>query len=198
MSDEAAAAPPARGRRRWIVGGLVLLVAVVLAVGLMNRGTPATPVPLVPEHQRAPAPEIALPVLQAGAGVGPAGAEVSLSDLRGRVVVLNVWASWCGECIDEVPVLERVGERYDPGRVVMLGLNSEDGIAHARRFLADHPFTYPSLRDPGAGSAKALGMWAYPATYIIDADGRVAATHVGAVEEAGQLEDPVDRLLSEG
>ncbi len=197
MTDDPA--PRRRGRRgRWLAAAVVLIAAVALAVGLMNRDTPATPVPLIAAADRDAAPQITLPVLQAAQGIGPEGADVSLADLRGRVVVVNVWAWWCAECRDEVPVLGKVSERYDPQEVVVLGINSEDRLADARRFLVDYPFPYPSLRDPKETSAKALGMWAYPGTFIIDAGGRVAATHVGAVTRPGQITATVDRLLADG
>lgn len=178
--------------------GAVVAVAAILAVGLMNRDADLPPLALIPAAEREAAPDVALPVLQAAQGVGPEGADVRLADLRGRVVVLNVWAWWCAECRDEVPVLARVSERYDPARVLVLGLNSEDRPADARRFLADYPFPYPSLRDAGDTSAKALGMWAYPATFIIDSRGRVAGSQVGAVERSGQLTEPIDLLLAGG
>lgn len=191
-------APRRRRRWPWFAAGAGVLVAVILAVGLANRDTPAEPVALVPAGERAAAPDIRLPVLQAADGVGPAGAEVALSSLRGRVLVVNVWAWWCKECRDEVPVLQDVSEEYDAAAVTVLGINSEDRLADARRFLVDYPTTYPSLRDPGPDSAKAFGMWAYPGTFIIDAEGRVAATHVGAVAEPGQITATVDRLLDAG
>lgn len=188
---------PRRRWGRWLAVLAVALVAVILGIGLMNREAPAPPVPLIPAAEREAAPDIRLPVLQAAHGVGPEGAEVSLADLRGRIVVVNVWAWWCAECREEVPELADLSGRYDPDEVLVLGLNSEDRPADARRFLADFPFPYPSLRDAGPASAKALGMWAYPATFVLDRDGRIAASQVGAIEEAGQLQDPIDALLRE-
>ena len=180
------------------MAAVAVLIAVMLAVGLANRDTPAEPMALVPAGERAAAPDIRLPVLQAADGVGPVGTDVALSELRGRVLVVNVWAWWCLECREEVPVLQDVSDEYDPAAVTVLGINSEDRLADARKFLVDFPTTYPSLRDPGPDSAKALGMWAYPGTFIIDARGRVAATHVGAVAEPGQITAAVDELLAAG
>jgi cytochrome c biogenesis protein CcmG, thiol:disulfide interchange protein DsbE len=192
---------PAAPRRRvpWarIVASVVVLgAAAAIAIGLANRGEGLAVVPVTPAADRPPAPEVALPVLQAGAGVGPEGATVALKDLRGRVVVVNFWAWWCFPCRNEVPVLQRASESYDPEQVLFLGINSEDAQADAQRFLREHPFSYPSLRDPGTDTARAFGIFGYPSTVVIDRQGRVAARYSGEVKEPRQLTEPIDEVLT--
>lgn len=70
--------------------------------------------------------------------------------------------------------------------------------ADARRFLREHPFDYPSLRDASPAAARAFRIHGYPATLILDRRGRIAASYAGAVEDVAQLTDPVDRILAEG
>jgi thiol-disulfide isomerase/thioredoxin len=194
---------PATGDRRRIpwariaISVLVLGAAAAIAIGLANRGSPVAVAPPAPAAERAPAPDLTLPVLQGGPGVAPPGAEQSIADLRGRVVVVNFWAWWCFPCRAEVPVLDEAARSYDPDRVLFLGINSEDSLADARRFLREHPFSYPSLRAPGAGAARAFGLLGYPTTVVVDAQGRIASRYSGAVEDARQLTAPIDELLAE-
>ncbi|MEQ9093164.1 MAG: TlpA disulfide reductase family protein, partial [Miltoncostaeaceae bacterium] len=170
-----------------------------IAIGLAQRdSTPLAVAPVTPIGQRPLAADIELPVFQAGDGIGPEGSTLALADLRGRVVVVNLWAYWCGPCREEVPELQDLADAYDPGRVLVLGLNSEDVEGDARRFLADYPFDYPSVRDPGSDSARALEILGYPSTLIIDTQGRVATRFSGAIEDERQLVPAVDQVLGEG
>ena len=212
MTGEEAAPPPvpddgggqpATGRRRrfpWArvaVATVVLGTVAALVIGLANRGGTAPVAQVVAPAERAGAPDITLPILQAAQGVGPEGADLRLADLRGRVVVLNFWAWWCFPCREEVPVLDAAAARYDPERVLFLGVNAEDDEADARRFLREHPFAYPSVRDPTPDAARAFGNHGYPTTLIVDPDGRVAARYPGAVEDERQLTEPIDEVLAE-
>jgi cytochrome c biogenesis protein CcmG/thiol:disulfide interchange protein DsbE len=202
MSDGEAPAPR-QGRRRipWgriALSVLVLGVAAAIAIGLANRDAPVAVAPLTAPADRSAAPAVTLPVLQATQGIGPEGSKLALDELRGRVVVVNFWAWWCAPCREEVPVLQRASEGYDPEQVLFLGINSEDVEADARRFLRDYPFSYPSVRDSGPGTAQAFGIYGYPSTLVIDAEGRVAARYSGAVEDPRQLTEPIDTLLAEG
>jgi cytochrome c biogenesis protein CcmG, thiol:disulfide interchange protein DsbE len=199
--DESAPPPPRRRRIPWariVVSVVVLGAAAAIAIGLANRDAPVAVAPLTAPADRRPAPDITLPVLQAAAGVGPDGAPFALERSRGRVVVVNFWAWWCAPCREEIPVLQRASDEYDPEQVLFLGINSEDIEADARRFLRAYPFSYPSLRDSGPDTARAFEIYGYPSTLVIDAEGRVATSYSGAVEDPRQLTEPIDRLLSEG
>jgi thiol-disulfide isomerase/thioredoxin len=115
------------------------------------------------------------------------GQPLDLADYRGRVVVLNSWASWCAPCRDEVPALVSLAASADPGTVAIVGLNVDDDPTAARAFAKEFAMPYPSIVDstgtilptiPGVPPA------ALPSTVIIDAEGRIAARIVGPVDGA--------------
>ena len=193
------------GRRRALLIGAsaaaALLVVVLLAVGLMNRGVESTIQDALAEGERPDAPGLVLPVLHPGDGVGPEGADFDLERLRGSVVVLNFWASWCEPCEIEAPILEGVARGYR-GRadadVVVLGVDVEDLSRDARAFLARHEVSYPNLRDGGDRSKRRFQVRGLPETFVIDPQGRIAVKHVGQLTSAEQLTNPIEQLLAEG
>src|SRR5690606_17496143 len=95
----------------------------------------------------ADAPEFTLPVLVSGPGLPPVGEELTLTSLRGKVVVLNMWASWCDPCRDEAPILESVWNRYRDRGVVVLGANVRDLEGKALEFHETYGMSFPSVRD---------------------------------------------------
>ena len=197
-------ASPDEGRGGWdrrrtvgaiVAGVLVLGVVALLVVGLVNRDIGTSIQDALAEGERPAAPDITLPVLVAGDGVGPVRSEVSLKDLRGTTVVLNFWASWCGPCATEAPVLEEVAERYRPRTdVVILGVDVEDLRGDALAFVADHKVTYPSLRDGEDEARQAFQVPALPETFIIDPEGRIALKIAGAVTDPEQLTTPIAQI----
>lgn len=200
-------APPQGGwdRRRTIaavVGGVVVLgVIALLVVGLVNKDQIGTSIQdALAAGERPDAPALALPVLVAADGIGPAGSEVSLDDLRGRTVVLNFWASWCPPCEAESPVLEEVARRYRQrgDEVVVLGVDVQDLRGNALGFIEDNGLTYPSLRDGGDDAMNDYQVPALPESFVIDPQGRIALKVRGAVEDPGQLTTAIDQVLAEG
>src|SRR5690242_583088 len=96
--------------------------------------------------------------------VDVAGFRTILVSLRGKPVVVNVWASWCGPCIKEAPGLAQLARTYG-GRVTFVGIDSQDlTIAAARRFILKYGWTYPSLFDPDGSLERALGYIGQPVT----------------------------------
>ena len=96
--------------------------------------------------------------------------------------MVNVWASWCAPCRTEMPLLQRAAETYR-GRVVVLGVASKDDPAVARTFLSDHGLTYPNVFDTSGDIRVALGLTAFPTTYVFGADGALRSTVAGGISE---------------
>jgi cytochrome c biogenesis protein CcmG/thiol:disulfide interchange protein DsbE len=102
------------------------------------------------------------------------GKQVTLASFRGRVLVLNFWASWCPPCVEETPALNALSKVFPPSRVTVLGISiDEDPVAY-RTFLNRYRITYPTGRDPSQAIMHRFGTVQIPETYIIDANGRVA------------------------
>jgi peroxiredoxin len=121
------------------------------------------------------APNFELPTL--------AGERVSLANLRGRIVVVNFWATWCPPCVDEMPSLERLHRALGREGLVVLGVSADEDEAALRAFVAKAGITFPILRDPGGRSAAALyRTTGYPETFVVDAKGVLHESFVGPAE----------------
>lgn len=110
---------------------------------------------------------------------------------RGRPVVVNIWASWCAPCRTEMPLLQQAADNYTPD-VVILGVASNDDPREARAFLDEFGLTYPNVFDESGDIRVALGLTAYPTTYLFDRDGTIAARVDGGISEqrlAALIED---------
>lgn len=190
--DPDGAPPPPRDRRTvlWaaLTVALIGLVAVLLIVGLTNRGVSTTIDDAIARGERAEAPEFTLPLLVPGAPLtAPEGTEVSLSDLRGRPVVLNIWASWCDPCKDEAPVIRDIATDYAPQGVVVLGLNVRDLSGKGRAFAQRYGLTFPSVRDGEGRVQNRFGATGVPETFVIDREGRVALALRGPLVDRGRF-----------
>lgn len=116
------------------------------------------------------------------AGADLNGERRDLAELRGQVVLVNFWASWCPPCEDEIPVLVRAQERYAGRDLAILGVNSQDRLGSARRAAeqwgAD---AYPNLRDDDGTVAVDWGVVGLPETFVIAPDGTILERHKGPV-----------------
>ena len=184
-------------RRRLPILLGVALVA-VLVVGVLQAGGPA--------GEKAPrfdlqaalgdlrgAPE-PLAALHAQAGdLLDDGFEDRLKALRGRPVVVNKWASWCGPCRSEFPVFQRLSTRLGK-QVAFLGLNSMDNRADAGEFMGRFPVPYPSYVDPRGNLAAGNGFGKYfPTTVFFDARGKRAYVRQGEYRTVADLQADIDR-----
>jgi cytochrome c biogenesis protein CcmG, thiol:disulfide interchange protein DsbE len=109
-----------------------------------------------------------------------AGKSQHLSDLKGKVVVLNFWATWCPPCIEETPSLNRLQKYIDSRGAMVLGVSvDEDGAAY-EKFLKDQSVIFPTYRDATKKSAADYGTSIYPETYVIDRHGKITRKFIGA------------------
>lgn len=121
--------------------------------------------------------------------------EISLQDLRGKVVVLNFWASWCVTCKDEAVELEEAWQYYD-GEVVFIGVDYVDTEPEARGYLERYAITYPNGPDMGTKISQAFRIQGVPETYFLDQDGVVQHVQLGPFRSTQQIIDIVDSLLA--
>jgi peroxiredoxin len=139
----------------------ILIVAACLSIPTL----PAAPV------ANKPAPDFKLPAR--------GGSEISLSKYRGQVVMINFWASWCGPCRQEMPLLETIHKKYKPLGFTMLGVNVEPDSALADEFLKKTPVSFPVAYDRDSKISKLFDVRGMPSTVIIDRKGNARVIHRG-------------------
>lgn len=155
-------------------------MAVALAVALLiSCGAATTPTP-----ELAPVAEFAT----------FDGEQTSLAALRGNLVVLNFWASWCAPCRSEMPAFDAAARRYRDRGVVVVGLATKDEESAARAFAAGLGVTYMLGFDQGDQIAARYKIYGMPSTLFIDRQGRIARRVPGVLSES-QLNDQIDELL---
>ena len=147
----------------------VLAVVGLLTYGLLSKG--ATKIAVGD-----PVPDKVLPRLP-GPGQG------SIASYRGRWVLVNLWASWCGPCREEAPVLERFYRREQRHNTTVLGINVQDNRDDAVAFLREHHATYPQLRSVGDERSAAFGTTGVPENFLVEPDGDLALIWRGPVDD---------------
>jgi len=158
------------------------MIGVLALVGLLVYGlAQSTPDRDIDEAlargERKQAPDFSAPNLSGGG-------QTSLSDYRGKVVVLNFWASWCEPCREESPLLDRWHARISKdGRGTVLGVDVLDVSDDARDFVREFGLDYPMLHDGEGEVLGRYGVVAYPETFVIDRRGRIVASRRGPVDE---------------
>ena len=121
-----------------------------------------------------PAPDFTLPDLERG--------RVSLKDFRGKLLMLNFWASWCLPCREEMPAMERLYQKYRDQGFVILGVNVKDDKKSAISFVRELKITFPIGFDPNGDVGLSYGAWGLPATYLIDTKGIALARAWGPAD----------------
>lgn len=116
------------------------------------------------------------------------GVKYTLSNLRGQVVVLNFWATWCAPCRTEMPLLEARYARDRDNGLLILGVNFDEPAADVRLFGRELGITFPLLLDPGAEVQRLYRIRGYPTTFIVDREGTLVVEHIGLLNEA-KLDD---------
>jgi cytochrome c biogenesis protein CcmG, thiol:disulfide interchange protein DsbE len=184
MSGDPSGGPDLRRlpRQHLIVAAVVPIVLLVVFVAVLAwRAAP---------RERAiigsAAPDFTLTDLE--------GSPVRLADLRGRPVVLNFFASWCGPCVEEFPLLREAAEEHAAAGLVIVGIVYEDRSEAVRDFMRRNDANWQALMDPGERVAAAYGILAPPETFFIDRDGTIAARQIGQFSE-GSLREQLATII---
>ena len=111
--------------------------------------------------------------------------QVSMADLRGKVLLVNFWASWCVECRPEMPALERLHRELAPRGLAVVGINAREDREAVRRYAKELGLTFALVLDPDGRINTAYGVVGLPTTFLVGRDGRAVALAVGAREWAG-------------
>jgi thiol-disulfide isomerase/thioredoxin len=120
--------------------------------------------------------------------------QVSLADLKGKAVILDFWATWCPPCRAELPIVDRVAQRYRDKGLVVIGVNTSDEDGLAAPFIRQHGYGYPIAFDRDGSAARAYGANALPTLVVISKTGAIVATRQGMTDGA-ELERLVERAL---
>jgi cytochrome c biogenesis protein CcmG/thiol:disulfide interchange protein DsbE len=121
--------------------------------------------------------------------------KLELTSLRGKVVVLNFWASWCVPCKSEAPRLEAAWRRYRAQGVVVVGVDAQDFSSDAKRFIRKYKLTYPTVHDGPGNVLPKYGVTGFPETYFVDRRGRLVGDRVVGEVSAAKLTAGIQRAL---
>ena len=114
--------------------------------------------------------------------VNPAGKKISLSDFRGKVVLLNFWATWCGPCREEMPAMDKLYREFKGRGFEIVAVNVKDKREDALKFLKELKISFPVGLDPAGEVGLLYGAWGMPSTYLIDRKGIVLARMWGGTD----------------
>ncbi|NIO08975.1 MAG: redoxin domain-containing protein [Deltaproteobacteria bacterium] len=152
---------------------IITVLAITLFIGLLAYGFKRDPryieSPLIGRQ----APAFTLTLFD--------GRSLSLSDLKGKVVFLNFWASWCPPCRDEARDIEASWQRFKNQDIVFVGVNIQDKEPNALEFISEFGITFPNGRDNKGKVSVDYGVWGIPETFFIDGEGRITYKHVGSL-----------------
>ncbi len=182
---------PKKSTNRWTkiaVWGVIIVILAFLGWGLLKRGESR---PEVGDE----APDFTLRLFDGYHDEFEDGA-VTLSDLEGRVVVINFWASWCVECRVEAEELEALWQDYQDEGVVFIGVDYDDTEVKARGYLQEFGITYPNgLDGRGHITENRYHITGVPETFVVDPSGEIAAVKIGPYRP-GELRRTLDEVLA--
>jgi cytochrome c biogenesis protein CcmG/thiol:disulfide interchange protein DsbE len=162
-------------RLAFAIAGIVIVAFVVLLGWSILNKEPITGLSGITMVNR-PAPDFTITTFE--------GPKLSLSDLKGKPVVINFWASWCPPCREEAPLLERTWRAYKDRGVVFIGIDLQDKLEHALAYIREFNVTYPNGPDPTGEISINYGVSGLPVTFFISKNGEIVRRWVGAIERS--------------
>lgn len=162
---------PSKFRNMVLFIGMLVIFGLVAVMAVNLSSVEST------DLQNQKAPEFTLPMFDMFEQD-----EVKLSDLRGQVVVINFWASWCVECYKEAELLEQAWQDYKGQGVMFLGVDHLDTEKEALKYMQKYGITYPSGPDLGDRISQSYAITGVPETFFIDKDGNIAHVQIGPIE----------------
>jgi len=165
-----------------LLGGLLAVAALALVISGQGHAPPLRP--------GGPAPGFVLPDLD--------GREVRLGELRGKVVLVNFWATWCKPCEDEMPAMQRLHDALAPAGFELLAVSVDDTEEPVREFQERLGLRFPILMDPAKDVADSYQSFRFPESFLVDRDGTLVARYIGPRDwDAPAYVDRIRRLLGE-
>jgi cytochrome c biogenesis protein CcmG/thiol:disulfide interchange protein DsbE len=174
-----------------VAGGLIAIGLMFVFVKNNQAGSVfdvPTELSAVPNVMDYAAPQLELTSLD--------GAQVSLEDLRGSVVLVNLWATWCPPCLQEMPTLNAFYEKYKDDGFVLIGVNQEESRDIVTPFVEDFGLSFPIWLDEKPLAQVAFKTVNLPSSYVIDRDGRIRLMWIGGISEKN-LEQYVPKVILE-
>lgn len=188
MSESRLSAPPRRALP-FVLLALGLVLTAASAYFILSDESPLNVPTTVPVEVNFPAPELTLTDMQ--------GVSRSLSDYRGQVVLVNLWATWCPPCKEEMPALQAFYDKHERNGFVIIAVNDGDPAADVFQFVKDYKLTFPVWLDPTyIATEQAFKTLNLPSSFVIDRDGTTRLMWVGGISR-GMLEKHVAPLIME-
>ena len=180
-------------KKKMGIGGILMWVGVIGLLGLLGWGLLNSTAPRPEVGQ--PAPDYDMEFFNGYEWEGKSTAK--LSDMEGKVVVMNFWASWCVECRVEADAIEQTWRKYAGDDVVFLGIAYADVEPKSIDYMKEFDITYPNAPDLGTDIADRYEITGVPETFIIDQTGEIAHVQIGPIKEE-MLDGIISQLLAEG
>lgn len=167
-------------------GLLAAAIAVAVVLALWSRQTVPDPI-----GRGSVAPGFDLPRIPETAG------SIALDDLRGQIVLLNFWATWCKPCEDEMPAMQRLHDALADEGLALIAVSTDEGSAEVEEFVARLELRFPILWDPSKATSEAYQAYRFPETLLIDREGVVVERYIGPREWDSPLYvERIQRLLT--
>ncbi|MCK6624927.1 MAG: TlpA family protein disulfide reductase [Anaerolineae bacterium] len=176
--------PSTMGRNIFLILGTFLLLGLIAVMAVNLQKIESS------DLQDRPAPDFTLTLFDQFEQD-----QIALADLRGQVVVVNFWASWCVECYKEAELLERAWQDYKDRGVVFVGVDYLDTDKEGLAYMKKYGITYPSGPDLGNKISEDYAITGVPETFFIDQQGQIIHVQIGPIEQA-QLYGLLDRLIA--